>query len=76
MKLSRAIGESPKYSISMDAKACTSTYKDNLNSFDVWGANFKRKIVVLTFLSSVVGVDDIKTCSNRREIIAITSAFH
>ena len=60
VKLSRAIGESQKYSIIMDAKACSSTYKDNLNSFDVWGANLKRKIVVLTFLSSVVGVDDIK----------------
>ena len=45
--LSRAIGESHKYSINMDAKACTGTYKDNLNSFDVWSANLKRLFVCL-----------------------------
>ena len=60
MILSRALGESLKYSINMDAKACTSTYKDNLNSCDVLGANLKRIIVILTFVSSVVLVDDIK----------------
>ena len=65
--LLRAIGESQKYSINMDAKACRSFYKDNLNNFDVWGANLKRNNVILTFISSVVVVDDIKkTCSKSK----------